>query len=78
MLEIDEYGLDSSDRRILKIIIDKFNGGPVGLDTLAHAASEERSTIEDYYEPYLMRLGLIERTPRGRITTPKASKLNLS
>lgn len=52
MLEIDEYGLDSSDRRILKIIIDKFNGGPVGLDTLAHAASEERSTIEDYYDPY--------------------------
>lgn len=77
MLEIDQYGLDSSDRRILKTILDKFNSGPVGLDTLAHATAEERSTIEDYYEPYLMRLGLIERTPRGRVATPKAKTISL-
>lgn len=78
MLEIDEHGLDASDRRILKIIIDKFNGGPVGLDTLSHASAEEKGTIEDYYEPYLMRLGLIERTPKGRKVTLKAKKIDLS
>lgn len=75
MLEIDEHGLDASDRRILHIIINNFSGGPVGLDTLAHASAEEKGTIEDYYEPYLMRLGLIERTPRGRKVTPKAHKI---
>jgi len=78
MLEIDEHGLDASDRRILKIMIEKFNGGPVGLDTLSHASAEEKGTIEDYYEPYLMRLGLIERTPRGRKVTPKAKKIIIS
>lgn len=77
MLEIDDLGLDSSDRKILKIILENFNGGPVGLDTLAHASSEEKGTIEDYYEPYLMRLGLLERTPRGRQTTAKAKKISL-
>jgi holliday junction DNA helicase RuvB len=77
MLEIDEHGLDSSDRRILKIILEKFSGGPVGLDTLSHASAEEKSTIEDYYEPYLMRLGLIERTPRGRQLTLKGKRINL-
>ena len=77
MLEIDEHGLDASDRRILKIMIDKFSGGPVGLDTLSHASAEEKGTIEDYYEPYLMRLGLIERTPRGRKVTPKAKTISL-
>jgi Holliday junction DNA helicase RuvB len=75
MLEIDELGLDSSDRRILKIIKDMFAGGPVGLDTLAAASSEERSTIEDYYEPYLMRIGLLERTNRGRKLTPKGHQV---
>ncbi len=77
MLEIDEHGLDASDRRILRIIINNFSGGPVGLDTLAHASAEEKGTIEDYYEPYLMRLGLIERTPRGRKVTPKAHTIKL-
>jgi Holliday junction DNA helicase RuvB len=77
MLEIDEHGLDSSDRRILRIMLEKFSGGPVGLDTLSHASAEEKGTIEDYYEPYLMRLGLIERTPRGRQLTPKGKKINL-
>jgi Holliday junction DNA helicase RuvB len=78
MLEIDEHGLDASDRRILKIMIEKFSGGPVGLDTLSHASAEEKGTIEDYYEPYLMRLGLIERTPRGRKVTPKAKTIPLN
>jgi Holliday junction DNA helicase RuvB len=77
MLEIDEHGLDASDRRILNIMIENFSGGPVGLDTLSHASAEEKGTIEDYYEPYLMRLGLIERTPRGRKVTPKGRKIKI-
>ncbi len=72
MLDIDKLGLDKTDRMILEIIIDKFSGGPVGLDALAAAASEDRDTIEDVIEPYLMRLGFIDRTPRGRIATPGA------
>jgi len=72
MLEIDEFGLDHSDRRLLVAIIENYNGGPVGVDTLAALISEERSTIEDFYEPYLMQIGLLERTPRGRKVTPKA------
>jgi len=72
LLEIDDLGLDPADRMILAAIIDNYNGGPVGLDTLAALTAEERSTIEDFYEPYLMQIGLIERTPRGRKTTPKA------
>lgn len=74
MLEIDEVGLDRTDRMILETIIDKFAGGPVGLDALAAATAEDRDTIEDVVEPYLMRLGFVDRTPRGRITTPGAYK----
>lgn len=69
MLEIDEMGLDPSDIRILEAIVSKFGGGPVGVQTLAAATSEEVQTIEDVYEPYLMKLGFLERTPRGRIVT---------
>lgn len=72
LLGIDETGLTQSDRQVLEIIISKFNGGPVGLNTLATALSEEDSTIEDVYEPYLIQLGFIERTPRGRLATEKA------
>ncbi|HSX41471.1 MAG TPA: Holliday junction branch migration DNA helicase RuvB [Candidatus Saccharimonadales bacterium] len=72
MLEIDELGLDASDRRLLSAIINNYSGGPVGLQTLAAIISEEPATIEDVYEPYLMQLGLLERTSRGRKATPKA------
>lgn len=71
-LEIDEMGLEPSDRRILEVIIKKFEGGPVGLQTLAAATSEEQDSILDIYEPYLMQLGLIERTSRGRLATKVA------
>jgi Holliday junction DNA helicase RuvB len=74
MLEVDEEGLDWIDRKILEIIIDKFNGGPVGLNTIAAATGEDMSTIEDVYEPYLMRLGFLDRRPRGRIVTDIAYK----
>lgn len=69
LLEIDILGLTASDRRILEIIISKFNGGPVGLSTIAAAASEEQGTVEEVHEPYLLQLGLLERTPRGRTVT---------
>lgn len=69
MLEVDSLGLDGVDRKILLTIIEKFDGGPVGLDTLAASTGEERSTIEDVYEPYLLQLGFINRTPRGRTVT---------
>ena len=72
LLEIDELGLEPTDRRILETIINKFSGGPVGLQTLAAASSEEEDTIEEVYEPYLMQLGFIERTPRGRSATPSS------
>ncbi|ATX79744.1 Holliday junction DNA helicase subunit RuvB [Mariprofundus aestuarium] len=71
-LEVDHLGLDHQDRRLLFVIIDKYNGGPVGLDTLAASISEERDTIEDVLEPYLLQEGLIARTPRGRTATPLA------
>jgi len=71
LLEIDELGLNSSDRRILDIIISKFNGGPVGLKTMSAASGEEEATIEEVIEPYLIRLGLLDRTTRGRIVTEK-------
>ena len=74
MLGIDELGLSAEDRAMLLVIEDKFNGGPVGLNTLAAALAEEMATIEDVYEPYLLQLGLIERTPRGRTTTERAKK----
>lgn len=72
LLEIDSLGLDSSDRRLLDAIIENYAGGPVGLETLAALTSEERGTIEETTEPYLMQIGLLERTPRGRKATPKA------
>lgn len=72
LLEVDELGLDPGDRMLLTAIIDSYNGGPVGIETLAALTAEERSTIEDFYEPYLMQIGLLERTPRGRKVTPKA------
>lgn len=71
-LDIDKLGLDRIDRRILSTIIEKFDGGPVGVDTIAASVSEERESIEDVYEPYLMQLGLLARTNRGRIVTPAA------
>ncbi|HEX5429953.1 MAG TPA: Holliday junction branch migration DNA helicase RuvB [Patescibacteria group bacterium] len=72
LLEVDLLGLDAGDRMILETMIDKFNGGPVGISTLAAATSEDSGTIEDIYEPYLLRLGLIARTPKGRVATPAA------
>lgn len=71
LLEVDELGLDPADRMLLNAIIDSYKGGPVGVETLAALIAEERSTIEDFYEPYLMQIGLLERTPRGRKVTPK-------
>lgn len=71
-LEVDEIGLDGVDKSILETIIVKFSGGPVGLDTLCAATNEERVTIEDVYEPYLIQLGFINKTPRGRVATPQA------
>ena len=72
LLEIDTLGLDEVDRRILMALIEKFDGGPVGIDTLAAATSEETDTIMDVYEPYLIQLGFLQRTPRGRIATRRA------
>lgn len=72
LLEIDELGLDIADRRMLEAIIENYKGGPVGLGTIAALIAEEQGTIEDFHEPYLMQIGLIERTPRGRKVTPKA------
>ena len=72
ILEIDELGLDYVDRKLILTMIDNFRGGPVGLDTLAAATGEERGTIEDVYEPYLLQIGFINRTPRGRVVTRKA------
>lgn len=72
ILEIDDLGLDSVDRKIILTMIENFNGGPVGVDTLSAATGEERNTIEDVYEPYLLQIGFINRTPRGRVVTKKA------
>jgi holliday junction DNA helicase RuvB len=72
LLEVDALGLDEVDRRLLLTIIDKFNGGPVGLNTMAAATSEEPDAIEDMHEPYLIQLGFLERTPRGRLATARA------
>ncbi len=71
-LDVDEKGLDEMDRRLLRTIIEKFGGGPVGIESLSASLREERDTIEDVYEPYLMQEGLIERTPRGRLATRQA------
>lgn len=72
MLEIDELGLDQADRTLLAAIIDNHSGGPVGVDTLAALLADERTTIEDFYEPYLLQIGMLERTPRGRKVTHRA------
>ncbi len=72
LLEVDANGFDDVDRRLLLTIIDKFSGGPVGLSALAAAISEEPDAIEDIYEPYLLQLGFLDRTPRGRVATPRA------
>jgi Holliday junction DNA helicase RuvB len=72
LLEIDEFGLDPADRLLLTAIIDGHNGGPVGLNTLAAILGDEATTIEDFYEPFLLQIGMLERTPRGRKTTAKA------
>jgi Holliday junction DNA helicase RuvB len=72
LLEVDELGLDPADRLLLTKIIENFSGGPVGVETLAAMTGDERATIEDFYEPYLMQIGLLERTPRGRKATQKA------
>lgn len=72
LLDVDHQGLDTVDRELLKAIIDKFEGGPVGLETLAASIGEETATIEDVYEPYLMQLGYLKRTPRGRVATALA------
>ncbi len=72
LLEVDDLGLTSSDRKILEVIIQNYNGGPVGLGTIATSLSEEDATIEEVNEPYLIQIGMLERTPRGRVVTPKA------
>jgi len=73
-LNVDEYGLDDMDARILKVIIEKFDGGPVGLNTIAAAVGEDPGTLEEVYEPYLLQQGFLDRTPRGRAATPAAYK----
>jgi holliday junction DNA helicase RuvB len=73
-LEVDRYGLDQIDRRVLLAILEKFDGGPVGLSTLAAAVGEDGETIEEIYEPYLIQIGFLERTPRGRRATPRAAE----
>jgi holliday junction DNA helicase RuvB len=72
LLQVDRHGFDEVDRRLLLTIIEKFSGGPVGLGSLAAALSEERDAIEDIYEPFLIQIGFLERTPRGRVATPRA------
>ncbi|MBI4094731.1 MAG: Holliday junction branch migration DNA helicase RuvB [Candidatus Liptonbacteria bacterium] len=72
LLEVDRVGLEPEDRKLLRVVIEKFNGGPVGVGTLAAALSEERGVIEDIYEPYLMKLGFLKRTPAGRVVLPAA------
>jgi len=74
MLEVDEFGLDEIDRKILGAIIERFGGGPVGLGSSASSIAEDKGTIEDLYEPYLIQIGFLQRTPRGRVATPAAYK----
>ncbi len=74
ILQIDEYGLDTADRNLLKLIVEKYDGGPVGIETIAAALGEDVRTIEDVSEPYLLQAGLIQRTPRGRKASPQAYK----
>src|SRR5258705_9950808 len=72
LLEVDEHGFDQIDRKLLRTIIDKFGGGPVGINTIAAAISEEKDAIEDIYEPFLIQIGFLDRTPRGRVATARA------
>jgi Holliday junction DNA helicase RuvB len=72
LLEVDEHGFDEIDRKLLRTIIEKFGGGPVGINTIAAAISEEKDAIEDIYEPFLIQIGFLDRTPRGRMATPRA------
>jgi Holliday junction DNA helicase RuvB len=72
LLDVDGLGLDEADRRLLRTIIDKFDGGPVGLGSLSAAIGEEKDAIEDIYEPYLIQIGFVDRTPRGRVATARA------
>lgn len=72
LLEVDEYGFDEIDRKLLLTIIEKFGGGPVGVNSIAAAISEEKDAIEDIYEPFLIQIGFLDRTPRGRVATPRA------
>jgi Holliday junction DNA helicase RuvB len=72
LFEVDDEGLDRLDHAVLRAVVEKFSGGPVGLSTLAAAVGEETDTIEDVVEPYLMQLGFLQRTPRGRVATPRA------
>jgi Holliday junction DNA helicase RuvB len=72
MLGVDEHGLDEVDRTLMLTVLEKYAGGPVGLSTLAASISEEEDAIEEIYEPYLMQIGMIDRTPRGRVATPRA------
>ena len=74
MLGVDEHGLDEVDRNLMLTIMQKYSGGPVGLNTIAASLSEEEDAIEEIYEPYLMQLGLLDRTQRGRVATPLAYK----
>jgi Holliday junction DNA helicase RuvB len=71
-MEVDTYGLDEMDRKLLLTIIEKFNGGPVGLGTISAAIHEEKDSIEEIIEPYLIQIGFLDRTPRGRLATPLA------
>ena len=72
LLQVDPLGLDHIDRKLIETMIERFSGGPVGLDTIAASIGEESMTIEDVYEPYLMQIGFIQRTPRGRMATAPA------
>jgi Holliday junction DNA helicase RuvB len=72
LLEVDEHGFDEIDRRLLRTIIDKFGGGPVGLNTISAAISEEKDAIEEIFEPFLIQIGFLDRTPRGRVATARA------
>ncbi len=72
LLEVDERGFDDLDRRLLRTIIDKYGGGPVGLNSLAASIGEDAEALEDIYEPYLMQIGFLDRTPRGRVVTARA------
>jgi Holliday junction DNA helicase RuvB len=73
-MEVDAEGLDVMDRKILRVILEKFQGGPVGVETICASVSEERDTVEDVYEPFLIQRGFLKRTPRGRVATPSACR----